>query len=116
MRRASRSRAAISANSSIVLSFLERSFDLGAGSREDRLDLFSLLRPVESPAQAGVLGEAVEHGADRDPFLTLLGPGRQRPPPGVRRRGRSFGGGWRPNPGADETINVPYDIGGRRLA
>jgi hypothetical protein len=24
-------------------------------------------------------------------------------------------GGWRPNPGADETVNVPYDIGGRRL-
>jgi hypothetical protein len=29
--------------------------------------------------------------------------------------GDSFGGRWRPNPGADETINVPYDIGGRRL-
>ena len=29
--------------------------------------------------------------------------------------GQSFGGGWRPNPGADETVNVPYDIGGRRL-
>jgi Protein of unknown function (DUF1579) len=29
--------------------------------------------------------------------------------------GRSFSGGWRPNPGADETVNVPYDIGGRRL-
>ena len=29
--------------------------------------------------------------------------------------GDTFGGGWRPNPGADETINVPYDIGGRRL-
>jgi hypothetical protein len=28
---------------------------------------------------------------------------------------QSFGGGWRPNPGADETMNVPYDIGGRRL-
>jgi hypothetical protein len=28
--------------------------------------------------------------------------------------GRSFGGGWRPNPGADETVNVPYDISGRR--
>jgi hypothetical protein len=28
----------------------------------------------------------------------------------------SFGGGWRPNPDADETINVPYDIGGRRLS
>ena len=25
-----------------------------------------------------------------------------------------IGGGWRPNPGADETVNVPYDIGGRR--
>lgn len=29
--------------------------------------------------------------------------------------GKSFSGGWRPNPGADETINVPYDIGGTRL-
>jgi Protein of unknown function (DUF1579) len=29
--------------------------------------------------------------------------------------GDSFDGGWRPNPGADETVNVPYDIGGRRL-
>jgi Protein of unknown function (DUF1579) len=29
--------------------------------------------------------------------------------------GNSFGGGWRPNPGADETVNVAYDIGGRRL-
>ena len=29
--------------------------------------------------------------------------------------GQSFSGGWRPNPGADETVNVPYDIGGTRL-
>lgn len=29
--------------------------------------------------------------------------------------GKSFSGGWRPNPGADETINVPYDIGGTRV-
>jgi hypothetical protein len=29
--------------------------------------------------------------------------------------GESFRGGWRPNPGADESINVPYDIGGRRV-
>ena len=28
--------------------------------------------------------------------------------------GDSFSGGWRPNPGADETVNVPYDISGRR--
>ena len=30
--------------------------------------------------------------------------------------GEGFHGGWRPNPGADESVNVPYDIGGRRLA
>ena len=30
--------------------------------------------------------------------------------------GQSFGGGWRPNPGADEMVNVSYDIGGRRLS
>ena len=29
--------------------------------------------------------------------------------------GQTFGGGWRPSPGADETVNVPYDIGGHRL-
>src|SRR5215216_987626 len=28
--------------------------------------------------------------------------------------GNSFSGGWRPNPGADETINTAYDIGGSR--
>lgn len=26
----------------------------------------------------------------------------------------SFAGGWRPNPGADANINVPYDISGTR--
>jgi Protein of unknown function (DUF1579) len=30
--------------------------------------------------------------------------------------GQSFAGGWRPNPGADETVNVAYDIGGSRLS
>jgi hypothetical protein len=29
--------------------------------------------------------------------------------------GKSFDGGWRPNPGADEAVNVAYDIGGRRV-
>jgi uncharacterized protein DUF1579 len=28
--------------------------------------------------------------------------------------GETFSGGWRPNPGADETVNIPYDIGGGR--
>jgi hypothetical protein len=35
---------------------------------------------------------------------------------GFAADGVGFHGGWRPNPGADETVNVPYDIGGRRLA
>jgi hypothetical protein len=30
--------------------------------------------------------------------------------------GEGFQGSWRPNPGADETVNVSYDIGGRRLS
>ena len=29
--------------------------------------------------------------------------------------GKSFEGGWRPNPGADEAVNFPYDIGGHRV-
>jgi hypothetical protein len=35
---------------------------------------------------------------------------------GSWREDDTFSGGWRPNPGADETVNVPYDIGGHRLA
>jgi hypothetical protein len=27
----------------------------------------------------------------------------------------SFAGGWRPNPGADETVNVAYDISGHQV-
>jgi Protein of unknown function (DUF1579) len=34
---------------------------------------------------------------------------------GVGDDGDSFSGGWRPNPGADETVNVPYDISGTRI-
>jgi Protein of unknown function (DUF1579) len=34
---------------------------------------------------------------------------------GSWREDGTFSDGWRPNPGADETINVPYDIGGHRL-
>ncbi|CRK56576.1 hypothetical protein [Alloactinosynnema sp. L-07] len=30
--------------------------------------------------------------------------------------GNSFGGSWRPNPGADETVNVAYDVAGGRVS
>jgi hypothetical protein len=33
---------------------------------------------------------------------------------GLREDG-TFSGGWRPNPGADETVNPPYDIGGAQI-
>jgi hypothetical protein len=33
---------------------------------------------------------------------------------GSLREDGTFSGGWRPNPGADETVNVPYDIAGQR--
>jgi hypothetical protein len=34
---------------------------------------------------------------------------------GLWREDGTFAGGWRSNPGADQTVNVPYDIGGHRL-
>ena len=34
---------------------------------------------------------------------------------GSWREDGTFAGGWRPNPGADESVNVAYDIGGQRL-
>ena len=34
---------------------------------------------------------------------------------GSWREDGTFGGGWRPNPGADETVNVAYDVAGERL-
>ena len=34
---------------------------------------------------------------------------------GFWREDGTFAGGWRPNPGADKTVNVPYDISGHRL-
>jgi hypothetical protein len=30
--------------------------------------------------------------------------------------GNTFSGGWRPNPGADESVNIPYDISGTRVS
>jgi hypothetical protein len=34
---------------------------------------------------------------------------------GSWREDGTFSGGWRPNPGADETVNVPYDVSGHRV-
>jgi hypothetical protein len=34
---------------------------------------------------------------------------------GVGEDSNSYSGGWRPNSGADESVNVPYDIRGARI-
>jgi hypothetical protein len=34
---------------------------------------------------------------------------------GSWREDGTFAGGWRPNPGADQTVNVAYDVGGQRV-
>jgi Protein of unknown function (DUF1579) len=34
---------------------------------------------------------------------------------GSWRQDGTFSGGWCPKPGADQTVNVPYDVGGQRL-
>ena len=34
---------------------------------------------------------------------------------GSWREDGTFSGGWRPEPGVDEAVHVPYDIGGYRL-
>jgi Protein of unknown function (DUF1579) len=35
---------------------------------------------------------------------------------GSWREDGTFSGGWRPNAGADETVNVPYDVSGSRVS
>jgi len=69
--------------------------------------LFSNLSPDPLPYRWSVQGDdvtiAVSYGALDATFT------------GSWREDGTFSGGWRPNPGADESLNVAYDIGGHRL-
>ena len=69
--------------------------------------VYSNLSPAPLPYRWEVSGDNVKIRVSYDPldatFNCKFG-----------KDGKSFSGGWRPNPGADETINVPYDIGGTR--
>jgi Protein of unknown function (DUF1579) len=60
--------------------------------------------PYEWEVQDGSMRITVSHGPLDATFTGELG-----------EDGDTFAGGWRPNPGADETVNVPYDIGGARI-
>lgn len=69
--------------------------------------VFSGFSPTPLPYRWDVQGESVTITVSYGPLdATFTGSWRDN---------GTFSGGWRPNPGADETVNVPYDIGGRRV-
>ena len=60
--------------------------------------------PYEWDVRGGEMTISVSYGPLDATFTGRLGAD-----------GNSFSGGWRPNPGADETANIPYDITGMRI-
>jgi Protein of unknown function (DUF1579) len=69
--------------------------------------VFSGFSPVPLPYRWDVKGDSVSISVsygELDATFT-----------GSWREDGTFSGGWRPNPGADEAVNVPYDVGGHRL-
>jgi len=66
--------------------------------------VFSGFSPDPLPYRWDVRGDAVSISVSYDALDATF--------TGSWREDGTFSGGWRPNPGADETVNVPYDIGG----
>jgi hypothetical protein len=60
--------------------------------------------PYEWDVRDGSMTISVSHGPLDATFKGQVGDD-----------GNSFSGGWRPNPGADELVNAPYDIAGARV-
>ncbi|HET7855974.1 MAG TPA: DUF1579 family protein [Gaiellaceae bacterium] len=69
--------------------------------------VFSNFSPDPLPYKWDVQGENVTISVSYGPLDATF--------TGAWRDDGTFSGGWRPNPGADESVNVPYDIGGHRL-
>jgi pimeloyl-ACP methyl ester carboxylesterase len=69
--------------------------------------VYSNLAPAPLPYRWEVDGDEVKISVSYGPLDATF--------TGSWREDGTFEGGWRPNPGADETVNVAYDIGGRRL-
>jgi hypothetical protein len=69
--------------------------------------VYSNMSPQPLPYRWKITGDemiiTVNHGPLDATFTSTFDPD-----------GNSMRGGWRPNPGADETMNVAYDIGGNR--
>ncbi|MGD9738741.1 MAG: DUF1579 family protein [Bauldia sp.] len=70
--------------------------------------VYSNMSPEPLPYQWDIQGDsitiAVKYGAMDAKFTGTFAAD-----------GRSFSGGWRPNPGADPAINAPYDITASRI-
>ena len=70
--------------------------------------VFSNMSPAPLPYRWKVEGDTVTISVSYGPLdATFTGT--------FSEDGQRFSGGWRPNPGADETVNVPYDIDGHRV-
>jgi hypothetical protein len=70
--------------------------------------VFSNLSPVPLPYVWELDGRTLRISVD-------YGPLNARFEGELSEDGNTFAGAWRPNPGADETVNVPYDIRGKRV-
>jgi hypothetical protein len=69
--------------------------------------VYSNFSPVPLPYRWDVQGDNLTISVTHGPLDATF--------TGSWREDGTFAGGWRPNPGADATINPPYDIGGHRL-
>jgi hypothetical protein len=69
--------------------------------------VFSGFSPTPLPYRGDVQGDTVTITVAYEPLDAAF--------TGFWREDGTFSGGWRPNPGADESVNIPYDIGGHRL-
>jgi hypothetical protein len=70
--------------------------------------VFSGFSPTPLPYRWDVRGDTVTIGVSYESLDATF--------TGEWRDDGTFAGGWRPNPGADETVNVSYDIGGHRVS
>lgn len=82
---------------------------IGYDPESDRFPstVFSNVSPVPLPYSWDVREESVT--------ITVSYPPLDATFTGTWGEDGTFSGGWRPNPGADETVNVPYDISGNRV-
>ena len=66
-------------------------------------NVYSNMAPDPWPYEWDIRGDEISISINKPPMDATF-TGKFAPD------GKSFAGGWRPNPGADEEINAPYDI------